>query len=94
MNKLIAARYPDCGDHPDACFERYVREHIAAMQKHKVSHVSIGQFDDSYEQVFKIIYNDLNKEDHPRFWWNVKSANVGTVKDKFVYSMDLFVNVD
>lgn len=93
MNKLVSARYPDCKENPEACFERYVRDHIVSMKKHKVKHVKIGQFDDSYEQVFKTIYNDLNKEGDSQFWWNVTSANVGTVKDKFVYTMDIFVNV-
>lgn len=81
--------WPDCDKDPQGCFERYLRMKIDGMRKFGVSQIKIGQFDDSYELVFKKVSDEMNVSDG-HFWWNLRSINIGTVKDRYVYEMDLY----
>lgn len=90
MESIIMKSYPDCGNDPSACFERYVREKIVDMINFKICHLNIEEFTDSHYNILKKISLDYNFNKKFNFYWNVTSRNVGTVKDSFVYSIDLY----
>jgi len=79
--------YPDCGSDENACFERYIRDRVAHMECMGLKKLKIGTFDNTYDEQFK----NVEREYEGRFWWSPHSWNVGTVKDKYVYSFTLFL---
>ena len=97
MENVVKAMYPDCGENQDApngCFERYVKDRLSNMKDHNICHLVIETFEESHDEVFKRISEEYNQLTKHVFWWNVRSKNIGTVKDKYVYSIDLFLKHD
>jgi hypothetical protein len=87
MDKILRAMYPGCDKDLKGCFERYLRDRVEHMKKFHIHTLHIGEFDDSYFEQFKDVQKDYGDE----FWWSPESRNIGTVKDRFVYSFNLFL---
>lgn len=87
MDGIIRAMYPDCGSDMNKCFERYVRDRVSHMEQFGIRKLKIGTFTNTFDEQFKSVERDYAG----RFWWCPHSWNVGTVKDKYVYSFALYL---
>lgn len=87
MDNYIIALYPDCNKDLYKCFERYVRDRVQHMKDFGLSSLKIGTFSDTFDEQFK----SIEKDHKGSFWWQPHSWNVGTVKDRYVYSFVLYM---
>jgi len=90
QNKILST-YPDCDKDPAGCFERYLRDRIEHMKDMELCKMEIGTFNDTHDHIFHKVANDINSEGKYKFWWNPHSWNVGTIKDRYVYCMRLYL---
>lgn len=87
MEDQIIAMYPECGKCPHKCMDKYVRDRLAHMDDMGLCMLKLSTFERTYDHVFKAIEEEFGG----RFWHHTRSWNVGTIKDKYVYSFQLYL---
>lgn len=99
MNHENTLTWPDCDKDPEGCFEKFLLDKLKGMEAMGLKCLRIGDFDQHYSKVFHKVADQVNggglkscmeNSTDLKFWWNVHKKNIGTVKDKWVYKMDLF----